>query len=108
MKKLLLIVAIGFAVWQYYPKLSNSPVITNIGSDGSVLSSPVITGASSNARYPSTSLSASAASSYSCDGRAHCSQMRSCEEATYFLENCPGTKMDGDYDGVPCESQWCQ
>ncbi|WP_147173886.1 excalibur calcium-binding domain-containing protein [Pseudomonas sp. SJZ079] len=108
MKKLLLIVAIGFAVWQYYPKLSNSPVISNIGSDGSVLSSPVITDAFSNARSPSTALSASTASSYSCDGRTHCSQMRSCEEATYFLKNCPGTQMDGDYDGVPCESQWCQ
>lgn len=108
MKKLLLIVAIGFAVWQYYPKLSHSPVITNIGSDGGVLSSPVITGSSSNARSPSTSLSASTTSSSRCDGRTHCSQMRSCEEATYFLKNCPGTQMDGDYDGVPCEQQWCR
>ncbi|MFT4101584.1 MAG: excalibur calcium-binding domain-containing protein [Burkholderiaceae bacterium] len=33
--------------------------------------------------------------------------MRSCEEATYFLRNCPNTKMDGDHDGVPCEQQWC-
>jgi hypothetical protein len=33
--------------------------------------------------------------------------MRSCEEATYFLRNCPNTKMDGDHDGVPCERQWC-
>src|SRR3990167_10988144 len=108
MKKLLVIFAIGFAVWQYYPKLSNSPFITNIGSGGSVMTSPVITGASSNARSPSTSLSASTASSYSCDGRTHCSHMRSCEEATYFLKNCPGTKMDGDHDGVPCEQQWCR
>jgi hypothetical protein len=43
-----------------------------------------------------------------CDGRVHCSQMTSCAEATYFIKNCSGTKMDGDYDGVPCESQWCQ
>nr|WP_256386924.1 MULTISPECIES: excalibur calcium-binding domain-containing protein [Microcystis] len=21
--------------------------------------------------------------------------------------NCPNVKMDGDDDGVPCESQWC-
>jgi hypothetical protein len=42
-----------------------------------------------------------------CDGRTHCSQMRSCEEATYFLQHCPGTQMDGDNDGVPCEQQWC-
>ena len=44
---------------------------------------------------------------YRCDGRTYCSQMRSCAEATWFLRNCPGTKMDGDNDGIPCESQWC-
>jgi predicted lipid-binding transport protein (Tim44 family) len=42
-----------------------------------------------------------------CDGRTHCSQMRSCAEATYFLANCPGVKMDGDRNGIPCEQQWC-
>ena len=46
-------------------------------------------------------------SMYRCDGRQHCSQMTSCAEATFFLKNCPGTKMDGDGDGVPCEQQWC-
>lgn len=50
---------------------------------------------------------APAPSRFSCDGRTLCSQMRSCEEATFFLRNCPGTKMDGDRDGVPCEQQWC-
>jgi len=43
-----------------------------------------------------------------CDGRTRCSQMTSCEEATFFIRNCPGTKMDGDGDGVPCERQWCR
>jgi len=46
-------------------------------------------------------------SRFRCDGRTHCSQMTSCEEATFFLQNCPGVKMDGEGDGVPCESQWC-
>jgi cold shock CspA family protein len=45
--------------------------------------------------------------SFRCDGRTHCSQMNSCAEATYFLRNCPGVKMDGDHDGVACEEQWC-
>ena len=49
----------------------------------------------------------SANSSFGCDGRTHCSQMRSCEEARYFLANCPGAKMDGDRNGIPCEKQWC-
>jgi cold shock CspA family protein len=51
---------------------------------------------------------APAASAFSCDGRTHCSQMTSCAEATFFLKNCPGTQMDGDRDGVPCEQQLCQ
>jgi cold shock CspA family protein len=44
---------------------------------------------------------------FSCDGRTHCSEMTSCAEATYFIEHCPGTTMDGNGDGIPCESQWC-
>lgn len=46
-------------------------------------------------------------SGFSCDGRQYCSRMRSCDEAKYFLANCPGVKMDGDRDGIPCEEQWC-
>ncbi|QYJ82906.1 excalibur calcium-binding domain-containing protein [Shewanella aegiceratis] len=41
-------------------------------------------------------------------GKTHCSHMRSCEEATYYIRHCPGTEMDGDGDGVPCERQWCR
>jgi len=44
---------------------------------------------------------------FKCDGRTHCSQMTSCQEAKFFLKNCPDTKMDGDNDGVPCERQLC-
>lgn len=51
---------------------------------------------------------ASVTSKFRCDGRTHCSHMTSCEEATWFLKNCPGTKMDGNNDGVPCEKQWCR
>jgi len=51
---------------------------------------------------------ATAASAFRCDGRTHCSQMRSCDEARFFLENCPGVQMDGNRDGVPCERQWCK
>jgi hypothetical protein len=44
---------------------------------------------------------------FSCDGRTRCPQMHSCAEAKFFLANCPGVKMDGDHDGVPCEREWC-
>ncbi|WP_092760633.1 excalibur calcium-binding domain-containing protein [Rhodoferax sp. OV413] len=46
-------------------------------------------------------------SSFRCDGRQYCSQMKSCAEAKYFLASCPGVKMDGDKNGIPCEQQWC-
>lgn len=48
-----------------------------------------------------------AAAGARCDGRLYCSQMRTCDEARWFLTNCPGVHMDGDHDGVPCEAQWC-
>ena len=44
---------------------------------------------------------------FKCDGRTMCSQMTSCAEATYFIQHCPNTKMDGNNDGEPCERQWC-
>ena len=50
---------------------------------------------------------AAAEPTFRCEGKKHCSQMSSCKEAKFYLNNCPGTKMDGDRDGVPCESQWC-
>jgi hypothetical protein len=40
---------------------------------------------------------------FKCDARKHCSQMRSFNEAKYFIKHCPNTKMDGDNDGIPCE-----
>jgi hypothetical protein len=47
-------------------------------------------------------------SSFKCDGRTSCPQMRSCAEATFFIQSCPNTAMDGDRDGIPCEDQWCR
>ena len=54
-------------------------------------------------RISSKSSSNNPTSNYRCDGRTHCSQMKSYEEAVYFINNCPGTEMDGDGDGEPCE-----
>lgn len=47
-----------------------------------------------------------AVTGFQCDGRTHCSQMHSCEEARFFLSRCPGVKMDGNHDGEPCEQQF--
>jgi cold shock CspA family protein len=44
---------------------------------------------------------------FECQGKRRCSEMTSCEEAKFYLKNCPGVEIDGDGDGIPCESQWC-
>lgn len=46
-------------------------------------------------------------STFQCSGKIYCSEMTSCAEAKFYLRNCPGTKMDGNNDGIPCEKQWC-
>jgi len=65
------------------------------------------TPATAPAVAPKVAAASPAAPAFRCDGRTYCSQMHSCAEATYFLKHCPGVKMDGNGDGVPCEKQWC-
>lgn len=55
------------------------------------------------------SVPAALKSRYKCDGRNRCDQLKSCEEAMFFVQNCPATGLlDEDKDGIPCEVQWCQ
>jgi hypothetical protein len=44
---------------------------------------------------------------YTCKGKTRCPEMGSCEEARFYLANCPGVEIDGDGNGIPCEKQWC-
>ena len=41
---------------------------------------------------------------FRCGTKRLCGEMRSCEEAFYYLRNCGLRRLDGDSDGVPCES----
>jgi hypothetical protein len=41
---------------------------------------------------------------YECGGKSKCGQMRSCEEARFYLNSCGLRKLDRDNDGIPCES----
>ncbi len=41
---------------------------------------------------------------YACDCSKLCSQIKTCDEAYYQLNNCGCTARDADSDGIPCES----
>jgi hypothetical protein len=42
--------------------------------------------------------------SMQCSGKRTCGEMNSCAEANFYLEECGVSRLDGDGDGVPCES----
>jgi hypothetical protein len=91
-KNLLILVLLAGLAWFGYDKYQTELAPRSVPDHAQVV-------ASAPAGSPSAS--------FSCDGRTHCSQMTSCAEATYFIQHCPNTKMDGNNDGVPCERQWC-
>lgn len=100
MKKIIFIALIAIVGWYgnyYYTKNSNE---ANLSTD---IAEPEI-----EAEPESEVVSNNSGNRFNCDGRIHCSQMTSCEEAKFFINNCPNTKMDGDNDGIPCEKQWCK
>lgn len=39
-----------------------------------------------------------------CESKRYCREMVSCEEARFYLESCGLSRLDGDQDGVPCET----
>jgi len=48
--------------------------------------------------------SPAASSGFSCGGKQYCREMASCAEARFHLSQCGLTRLDGDRDGVPCET----
>ena len=102
MKKIIILLIVGILAWKGYSRYQSH----NVALASEQQEAPVITDVMTE-RKPELASTISSVS-YKCDGRVHCSQMTSCEEATFFLRNCPGVKMDGNYDGVPCEMQWCK
>jgi endonuclease YncB( thermonuclease family) len=60
-------------------------------------------GSSANLALPKAVPSARPAGS-SCGGKRSCKEMASCEEARFYLAQCGLSRLDGDGDGIPCES----
>ncbi|ALO34497.1 hypothetical protein CMT41_07035 [Colwellia sp. MT41] len=100
MKNLLIFIVICFGAWLFF--LKDNTVVES--------SKKSAVNAFSNSSAMQTLAKAKEIAKpkviYKCDGRQHCSQMTSYEEAKYFIQHCPNTKMDGDNDGIPCEKQF--
>lgn len=45
-----------------------------------------------------------ASSGFSCGAKRYCREMKSCAEARFHLTQCGLSRLDGDGDGVPCET----
>ena len=99
MRNIIVLVIVGLLGWQGYQhfRSRSAPAAALLESGTAVSPAP--------SRSPTAAPTETV--SFRCDGRTHCSQMTSCAEATFFLRNCPGVKMDGNNDGEPCEQQWC-
>jgi hypothetical protein len=97
MRNVLLLILLAAVFWQIYEKVQARRVVSIESLEAP---NPLRT-------FERPPLPTAPTSPFKCDGRTYCSQMTSCAEATYFLKNCPGVKMDGNHDGVPCEAQWC-
>jgi hypothetical protein len=103
MRKLIILAILAYVGYGYFAGTLDLPFL------GNSQQSPVISNDRGNGQPTTPSLQRAASSTaqrFQCDGRQHCSQMRSYEEAVFFLRNCPNTKMDGDRDGIPCEQQF--
>jgi hypothetical protein len=91
MMKIILLVIICIGVWSYYqkePRQSPSIAPESIGKSTQTHQQPAV----------------HTEPQFHCDGRQYCSQMTSRAEAKYFVRYCPNTRIDGDHDGIPCES----
>ncbi|CAM4349921.1 excalibur calcium-binding domain-containing protein [Shewanella denitrificans] len=92
----LLLISLGIYGFSQSNKITanaSEPVPTQLQSDANTLSQNTVQKLQPN---------------FYCEtAKTHCSHMKSCEEATFYLKNCPTTQMDGDGDGIPCERQHC-
>ncbi|WP_173497164.1 excalibur calcium-binding domain-containing protein [Shewanella sp. ISTPL2] len=99
---LLIIVAIVIFGFKQYQEFNEAPAIDEV---------PVLTNEDIQPMpmYETKArIQATATPRFQCEaGKTHCSHMSSCAEATFYIQHCPNTQMDGDGDGIPCERQWC-
>lgn len=60
--------------------------------------------ADSTVETPHTEAKTSSFVDDSCGDKYYCKEMSSCREAIHYLRNCGLSRLDGDNDGIPCET----
>ncbi|WBT39179.1 excalibur calcium-binding domain-containing protein [Hyphomicrobium sp. DMF-1] len=65
-----------------------------------LLAQPFMSAGSTASR--AVGLMESGAASFSCGTKRTCKQMTTCEEATFYLEQCGVKSLDGNGDGIAC------
>jgi endonuclease YncB( thermonuclease family) len=61
-------------------------------------------GRAKGAEAPGASPDSASSSSFRCGSKRKCGEMSSCAEARFHLTQCSLSRIDGDRDGIPCES----
>jgi hypothetical protein len=95
--------AVGSAAMQ---ACVNQSVSGGVATPGAVYAAPAMR-APQSSFVPSVvpALALPGTSAGNCPGRLTCGQIGSCLQARHYLANCSwGGRLDGDGDGVPCES----
>lgn len=67
-------------------------------------SQPSPTNTSTPGGSSDTTGTSGSSSGFTCAGKTKCGQMSSCAEAEFYLNTCGVSRLDGDKDGIPCES----
>jgi len=97
MNKLWLVGIAGVAAFLYYKTHAPIRAPLEVAEPATAVSAPSTTPSATPSATPSTA-------TFRCEGKQRCSQMTSCDEARFYLRNCPAVKIDGDHDGIPCET----
>jgi hypothetical protein len=42
---------------------------------------------------------------FQCEGKNSCAELSACDEATFYVENCPDVLVD--MSSLACKTQWC-
>jgi predicted negative regulator of RcsB-dependent stress response len=94
---ILLLAAVGWIGWGKYKEHAKA----DRAAERAAREAPVGLPSAANGAAGSVSF-------ITCDGRVSCNQMTSCEEAKFFVQNCPGMSPEGNREGTTCEQQWCR